>query len=139
MADLQKLLIILACIMTTTCRANASNKNEEADLEAGKGIYIKRCEVCHLIGRNLINPEKEIQNSKLLDDSRKLKEFLSHKNGVMPAFPKIASNDTAIRQLKVFLRYAKEHPSEIEKHEPASESKVRLEQKSKPEFKSKKN
>lgn len=113
MAALQKFPLILFFLMTTVGSARANEAKIDAELEPGRAIYLKRCEVCHLIGRNLINPEKEIHNSKLLDDPKKLKEFLSHKNGVMPAFPKIASDELAVKQLRKFLQYAKEHPSEI--------------------------
>lgn len=88
-------------------------ETKTADFEAGKKIYMSKCEVCHLIGRNVINPEKEIQNSKLVEDQKKLKEFLSQKHGAMPPFIGLSKNDQKIIQLQEFLQYAKKHPSEL--------------------------
>ena len=93
-----------------------------ADIEIGKKIYMKNCEVCHLIGRNLVNPEKEIQNSKLIGEPKKLKEFLSHKNGKMPAFTEISKNDEEIKHLREFLEYAKKNPSDVNKLGPGGAS-----------------
>ncbi len=91
------------------------SKNEAIDIEHGEKIYMTNCEICHLIGRNLVNPEKEIQNSMIADDLSKLKEFLGRKNGKMPPFTSLAHDDKRLRDLHSFLIYAKAHPSEIEK------------------------
>lgn len=91
------------------------SKSEAIDIEHGEKIYMTNCEICHLIGRNLVNPEKEIQNSKIADDITKLKEFLGKKNGKMPPFTSLSHDDKRLRDLHSFLIYAKAHPSEIEK------------------------
>jgi len=88
-----------------------------ADMEAGQKIYMKNCEVCHLIGRNLINPAKEIQNSTIVADPKRLKEWLSRRNGIMPQFAHIAKNDIELRQLREFLLFAQKNPSEVKKLE----------------------
>ncbi len=85
----------------------------KGDFDAGKRIYMSNCEVCHLIGRNLLNPNKEIQNSKLLDDPKKLKEFLSKKNSTMPPFMELSRDDKQLKDLNQFLHYARRHPSEV--------------------------
>ncbi|MBX9688808.1 MAG: c-type cytochrome [Candidatus Obscuribacterales bacterium] len=95
--------------------AAAPSAERSPDFQAGEKIYMKNCEVCHLIGRNLVNPKKEIQYSKIMEKEETLKAFLSHKNGKMPAFHKISESDEKIKQLREFLQYAKEHPSEISK------------------------
>lgn len=96
-------------------QATAQKTKQEEDFEAGKKIYMSNCEVCHLVGRNLVNPNKEIQNSPIIDDSKKLQKLLSHKNGVMPAFPSIAKNEKHIAQLRAFLEHARQNPSHVEK------------------------
>jgi mono/diheme cytochrome c family protein len=103
------------------------------DMEAGEKIYMKNCEVCHLIGRNLLNPAKEIQNSAIVADPKKLRELLSHKNGIMPQFAHIAKNDTELKQLREFLLYAQKNPSEVRKleDEEASGKAAKKESKSK--------
>lgn len=121
----KKLSSIAFVLMTICITAHASAKAEEAatieneELEAGRKLYMKKCEVCHLIGRNLINPEKEILNSKLIDDPDKLKEFLSHKNGVMPAFAKISRDDKLLGKLNTFLKFARSNPSKVNKQTPS--------------------
>lgn len=115
----------LAAITVFLTSASAAMASPElpGDLKAGEKIYMSNCEVCHLIGRNLLNPNKEIQNSKLIDDPKKLKEWLSHKNGKMPAFADLAKDDEKLKHLSEFLHYARKHPSEVEKETEAELSK----------------
>lgn len=91
---------------------------ESEEMQAGKALYMKKCEVCHLIGRNLINPEKEILNSKVFETEAKFKEFLSVKHGAMPAFAKIANDPKQVKSLIEYLHHAKANPSEVLKHQP---------------------
>ncbi len=113
-STLQEAMFLACLILLAGSSSNLPAAAEKpADIEAGEAIYMKKCEVCHLIGRNLLNPEKEIQNSKLLDDPKKLKEFLSRKNGTMPAFLKLANDDERLKELNKFLHYARKNPSEV--------------------------
>ncbi len=112
LAPLRSLTLSVLIALMSSSAANAEPPTK-GDFDDGKNIYMKNCEVCHLIGRNLVNPEKEIQNSKLLDDPKKLKEFLSHKNGSMPAFVHLAKDDKKLKDLNQFLHYARKNPSEV--------------------------
>ena len=117
-------LLLVIQMFFIALQATAQKSKQEEDFEAGQKIYMNNCEVCHLIGRNLVNPNKEIQNSAIIDDPKKLQKLLSHKNGVMPAFPSIARNEKHIAQLRLFLEHARQNPSHVEKPlEKKSESK----------------
>ncbi len=107
---------VAALATLSVMSASWADPEKVGDLETGRKIYMSNCEVCHLIGRNLLKPEKEIQNSKIMDNSQEVKEFLSHKNGTMPPFVEISKNDAEIKHLCEFLQYAKHNPSKVNKH-----------------------
>jgi len=87
--------------------------------DPGERIYMNNCESCHMLGKNMINPEKEIVSSPKLTSKEIFKDFLLQRNGVMPAFPEIANNDRDLKELYAFVKRLKRQRWEYEQKEPS--------------------
>jgi cytochrome c6 len=65
-------------------------KIDAKDLEVGKKLFFSNCNVCHLSGRNIILPEKDLKKENLYINGMNTLDSISYqimngKNG-MPAF-----------------------------------------------------
>lgn len=88
----------------------------------GERLYMANCEACHMLGSNVISPEKELVKSDKLATRKIFKEFLSEKHGVMPPFIDIANDPVNLKDLHTFTKKLKMSSWDYEvKNEPPGE------------------
>jgi len=104
---------ILTLLVTSWSPARGGSRDS-----SGKSIYAANCESCHMAGKNVIKPEKEIITSAKLGSESIFKDFLKEKHGYMPAFPEIASQEKDLHALYKYVRTLKGQSWEFEPSEP---------------------
>ncbi|MBX9571015.1 MAG: c-type cytochrome [Candidatus Obscuribacterales bacterium] len=98
---------------------NARDSKPATVKSNGERLYMANCEACHMLGSNVIQPEKELVKSDKLATRKIFKEFLSEKHGVMPPFQDIANDTAGLKDLYTFVRKLKMTSWEYEpKNEP---------------------
>ena len=95
---------------------------------AGEKKYMANCSGCHVLGQNIINPDKPIVASAKLVSRRMFKEFLGQEHGLMPKFEAISGNEEDLKDLYTFVKTLKHqsweydskssHPHESPMKEP---------------------
>ncbi len=72
----------------TTIEVNA----KERQYKKGEAIYLENCESCHMMGKNVIKPGKDIVVSTKILTLEEFQNFLTKEHGIMPAFPNLAKD-----------------------------------------------
>lgn len=89
---------------------------------SGKDIYMQSCEACHMMGKNVIKPGKDIVTSTRLASLEEFKSFLSESHGIMPNFRQIAESPEVVAALYKFAKKLKnqnwDYVDKIEKAPP---------------------
>lgn len=121
----RKLFVSLACalalfIVLLTGVGNAA-KPKQSQYQRGLSIYMANCEACHMMGTNVIKPEKELTKSDKIVSEKVFREFLSEKHGLMPAFRDLVKDEETCGDLYRFVKKLKnqtwDYEPEAEKQE----------------------
>jgi len=102
MKQLKKFLKLFLILFLMNFLNPLEKKILAIDLNSGKEIFIKNCNVCHLNGTNVIIPEKNLKNETLETNGMKnlnaiIYQITNGKNG-MPAFGR-RLNDKQIEEV----------------------------------------
>lgn len=84
----------------------------------GERLYMSNCEACHMLGTNVIKPDKELVKSEKLVSKLAFKQYISKKHGVMPPFSAIADDDKSLKDLYQYVRKLKQQSWSYEMSEP---------------------
>jgi mono/diheme cytochrome c family protein len=90
---------------------------EQKPQSPGEKVYMANCEACHLLGQNMIKPEKPIIASTKLISRNAFKEFLTEKHTIMPRFEAIANNEKDLKDLYAFVKKLKHQSWEYDQKE----------------------
>ncbi|HEY9870911.1 MAG TPA: c-type cytochrome [Candidatus Obscuribacterales bacterium] len=110
-------LLISASAAALATAWSASDSKAKAP-NRGETLYMANCEACHMQGKNVIKPDKEIVTSSKLASESLFQQYLSEKHGYMPAFPDIAAKDRDLRALYKYVRRLKMQSWAYEPKEP---------------------
>ena len=88
--------------------ANGAERSKSRPKKLGEATYMSNCEACHMMGKNVIKPGKDIVVSSKLASMDDFKAFLSEAHGVMPAFKKIADEPEVLSALYKFAKKLKD-------------------------------
>lgn len=91
----------------------------------GERLYMANCEACHMSGKNVIKPEKELVRSEKIATQKIFKEFISKKHGVMPPFEDLANNSNSVKDLYHFVKQLKISSWEYPMEEPTHGNEIR--------------
>lgn len=95
-----------------------SAKEAQGKPSNGERLYMANCEACHMLGTNVIKPEKELASSETLVSKTAFKQFISKKHGVMPPFNQIADDEKSLKDLYQYCRKLKQQSWSYEMKEP---------------------
>lgn len=100
-------LSVTALLSMLPERTVAAKEGARELVDKGQQIYMANCEACHMTGKNVIKPEKELVRSEKLANEDVFREFLKERHDVMPAFPDIAKDADSAKALFKFCRKLK--------------------------------
>lgn len=103
------LLIALLWSTGLSCQLGLAKSTPNRS-KLGEKTYLASCECCHMMGKNVLKPGKDIVVSSKLASLSEFKEFLSEKHGMMPAFPQIAEDESIANALYLYAKKLKNQP-----------------------------
>lgn len=112
------LLLGAWCLNALCADAMAADTRKATDKKLGKNTYMSNCEACHMMGKNVLKPGKDIVESTKLVSLEEFKTFLSQGRGMMPSFKKIADDPAVVEAL---YRYAKTLKTQNWNYEPPAD------------------
>ncbi len=77
-------------------------------LKKGESTYMASCEACHMAGKNVIKPGKDIVVSNKIQSVKLFGDFLREEHGVMPSFRRIADDKDVLVPLYKYVRTLKD-------------------------------
>lgn len=98
-------IVLFASLAEAT--ATAAERVKSNPKNTGKATYMANCEACHMMGKNVIKPGKDIVVSSKLATLDEFKAFLSESHGVMPAFEQLATDPEIVSALYRFTKKLK--------------------------------
>lgn len=108
-------------IMAPGFSANRMSKSQKN----GEKLYMANCEACHMLGTNVIKPDKQLHSSEQLATRAMFKAYISKKHGVMPPFKQLADDEKSLKELYSFVRTLKGQDWEVTKGDDAEEHHTR--------------
>lgn len=105
----------LCLVFLSVCDDAAAGESRKKQKALGKNTYMASCEACHMMGKNVLKPGKDIVVSSKLASKEEFKSFLSEGRGLMPAFKKIADDEIVVDAL---YRYTKTLKNQNWSYEP---------------------
>ncbi|MBX9671431.1 MAG: hypothetical protein K2X93_27830 [Candidatus Obscuribacterales bacterium] len=83
------------------------------------------CEACHMLGKNVIKPRKDIVTSEKIANLRQFEKFLSERHGLMPDFRSIAADKKVLSSLFRYVKTLKDqeweyYPDDTKSADPKS-------------------
>jgi hypothetical protein len=113
--------LVIALICSGLSYQSGFAKSSSNESKLGEKTYLASCECCHLMGKNVLKPGKDIVVSSKLASLNEFKQFLSEKHGLMPAFPKIVEDANVAKALYDYTKTLKNQawtyePEGIEKN-----------------------
>ncbi|MGH9550055.1 MAG: c-type cytochrome [Terriglobales bacterium] len=102
---LAKVLPAACLVLSLGITGQAKGEKKES---AGEKIFNKTCFSCHRDEHsNVIDADKTIARSKVLEGEKELKAFLAKPHGEMPAFKTIVASKSQIAELYKYLKSLK--------------------------------
>ena len=88
-------LILLGVVLLGDVSFVTANAKERRKKE-GETIYLENCEACHMMGKNVIKPGKDIVTSNKIHTLDEFEKFISEEHGLMPAFPELVKEKKSL-------------------------------------------
>lgn len=95
-----------------------AKESSSGKVSNGERLYMSNCEACHMLGTNVIKPDKELVKSEKLVSKTVFQQYISKKHGVMPPFTQLADDEKSVKDLYKYVRTLKQQSWAYEMNEP---------------------
>ncbi len=118
----KRILVSVLLLATLTLEMSGEAKSEK--VKNGEATYMANCEACHMAGKNVLKPRKDIVTSNKINNLKEFEKLLSEKHGLMPAFPQIIANKKVLASLFKYVKTLKDQVWEY--YPPVDDEKLPL-------------